>query len=55
MPCGDVNSTNRDISEVITSMQQTFINEYGRLLSEEEAIRYVDNIRRDLREAGELR
>ncbi|WP_295916429.1 hypothetical protein [Anaerovibrio lipolyticus] len=46
--------SNRPISEVIESCRQSFIKANGRLLTEEEAIKFVDEIRKDLRKKGKL-
>ena len=46
--------TERSISEILESMRTSFIKEYGRLLTEDEAIRLVDNIREDLKQRGKL-
>ena len=45
--------TKRSMSEVIASMQKSFLKTYKNLLTEEEAIEYVDRIRTELREKGE--
>lgn len=44
----------RTIAEVLESMQKSFIEANGSLLTEEEAVEYVDRIRADLREKGLL-
>ena len=44
----------RPLSEVIESCRQSFIKANGRLLTEEEAVKFIDDIRKELREKGEL-
>lgn len=44
-----IKPTGRDISDVRASMQKSFIEANGRLLSEEEVIQLVDGIREDLK------
>ncbi len=46
--------TDRNISEVIDSMQKSFIEANGRLLTEEESVKLVDEIRKQLRETGDI-
>ena len=49
-----IKPTERSISEVLESMRTSFKNAYGRLLTEEEAVKLVDEIREDLKQRGEL-
>jgi len=44
----------RTMAEVLESMQKSFLEAHGSLLTEEEAIEYVDKIRADLRRRGLL-
>ncbi|MBR1740627.1 MAG: hypothetical protein IJ733_01930 [Lachnospiraceae bacterium] len=46
--------TNRPITEVIESMQKTFIAKNGKLLTEEEVVILVDEIRAELKKTGEI-
>ena len=46
--------TNRDISDVIDSMQKSFIEANGRLLTEEESVKLVDEIRKQLKKTGDI-
>lgn len=46
--------SDRPLFEVIESCRQSFIKANGRLLTEEEAVKFIDNIRKELREKGEL-
>ena len=46
--------SNRPISEVIESMRASWLKANGRFLTEEEAVKFVDEIRKDLRKKGKL-
>ena len=46
--------SNRPISEIIESMRASWLKTNGRFLTEEEAIKFVDEIRKDLRKKGKL-
>lgn len=46
--------TNRPIADVLESMQKTFIDQNGKLLTEE-AVILVDEIRAELKKAGEIK
>jgi len=46
--------SDRPLSEVIESCRQSFIKANGRLLTEEEAVKFIDDIRKELREKGEF-
>lgn len=51
----NLNRGNRSMTEILDDMQKTIIRHNGRLYTEEEAIVLTDEIRRELREKGELR
>ena len=42
------------LMEAIDAMRDGFEKGYGRLLTEEEAVQWVDEIREDLKQRGEL-
>ena len=44
--------SDRSIAEVLDSCRKTFIKENGRLLTEEEAVEFIDLMRKDLKEKG---
>ena len=46
--------TKRNMVEVIESMQKSFLENNPSLLTEEEAVKCVDDIRAELRKKGEL-
>lgn len=47
--------TDRPIEEALESMRQTFIKENGRLLTEDEAIEFIDEMKKDLYRKGILK
>lgn len=47
--------TDRPIEEVLESMRQTFIKKNGRLLTEDEAIEFIDEMKKDLYRKGILK
>ena len=46
--------SNRPLSEVIESMRASWLKANGRFLTEEETVKFVDEIRKDLRKKGKL-
>ena len=50
----NLQSASEGMLEAIHSMQQAFIKENGRLLTDDEAIKMVDDIRKELREKGDI-
>ncbi len=50
----DVKPSGKTLMESIDSLREIAKKEYGRLLTEEEAVKLTDEIRAELREKGEI-
>ncbi len=50
----NVKPSGRTFAETVDSIHEIVIEKYGRLLTEEEAVKLTDEIRAELREKGEI-